>query len=160
MKWSAPHFDYRGMMCGMAAFKEHCAFGFWKASLLLDDKDAKAQEAMGHFGRITSVADLPSKRTLIGYIKKAMALNEQALQPPRPPKRPKKPLAVPAYFMTALKKKKEALATYESLSPSHKREYVEWITEAKSEDTRRRRLEQALEWMSEGKTRHWKYQSS
>jgi hypothetical protein len=120
MKWSAPHFDYRGMMCGMAAFKEHCAFGFWKASLVLDDKDAKAQEAMGHFGRITSVADLPPKKTLIGYIKKAMALNEQDVQPARPPKRPKRALATPADLMAALKKNKEALATA-----------VEWMAEGK-----------------------------
>jgi hypothetical protein len=111
MKWSAPHFDYRGMRCGMAAFKEHCAFGFWKASLVLDDKDGKAQEAMGHFGRITSVADLPPKKTLIGYIKKAMALNEQQVQPARPPKRPKKPLATPAYFMTALKRPSSSAAS-------------------------------------------------
>jgi hypothetical protein len=75
-KWSSPHFDYRGMMCGMAAFKEHCAFGFRKASLVLDDKDAKAQEAMGHFGRITSVSDLPPKKTLTRYIKNAMAMAE------------------------------------------------------------------------------------
>jgi uncharacterized protein YdeI (YjbR/CyaY-like superfamily) len=156
-KWSAPHFDYYGMMCGMAAFKEHCAFGFWKASLVLDDKNAKAQDAMGHFGRITSVADLPPKKTLVGYIKKAMALNEQGVPVKRPSKRPKKPLAVPGYFMTALKKNKKALATFEGFSPSHKRDYVEWITEAKTEETRDRRLASAVEWMAEGKPRNWKY---
>lgn len=157
MKWSSPHFDYRGMMCGMAAFKEHCAFGFWKASLVLDDKNATAQDAMGHFGRITSISDLPPKSTLMGYIKKAMALNEQKVQPARPRKRPKKPLATPEYFMKALKKNKKALATYESFPPSHKRDYVEWITEAKGEDTRQRRMATAIEWMAEGKPRNWKY---
>jgi uncharacterized protein YdeI (YjbR/CyaY-like superfamily) len=157
IKWGAPHFDYRGMMCGMAAFREHCAFGFWKASLVLDDKDAKAQEAMGHFGRITSVDNLPAKKTLIRYIKIAMALNEQNVQAPRPPKRPRKPISAPPYFMAALKKNKKALATYESFTPSHKREYLEWITEAKGEDTRQRRLATAIEWMAEGKPRNWKY---
>jgi uncharacterized protein YdeI (YjbR/CyaY-like superfamily) len=160
MKWSSPHFDYRGMMCGMAAFKEHCAFGFWKASLVLDDKDAKPQEAMGHFGRITSVSDLPPKKTLTRYIKKAMALNEQDVQAPRPPKRPKKPLAAPPYFTAALKKSKKALATYESFTPSHQREYLQWITEAKGEDTRERRLATAIEWMADGKPRNWKYMKS
>lgn len=157
MKWSSPHFDYLGMMCGMAAFKEHCAFGFWKASLVLDDKNATAQDAMGHFGRITSISDLPSKSTLVSYIKKAMALNEQQVKPMRPPKRPKKPLATPEYFMQALKKNKKALATFDRFSPSHKREYVEWVTEAKSEETREKRLATAVEWMAEGKPRNWKY---
>jgi uncharacterized protein YdeI (YjbR/CyaY-like superfamily) len=156
-KWGAPHFDYRGMMCSMAAFKQHCAFGFWKASLVLDDKNPKVQEAAGDFGRITSVADLPPKKTLIGYIKKAMALNEQNVQPARPPKRPKKPLAIPADFMAALKKNKKAQATYERFPPSHKREYLEWVTEAKGEDTRQRRLATAIEWMADGRPRNWKY---
>jgi hypothetical protein len=157
MKWSAPHFDYHGIMCSMAAFKEHCAFGFWKASLVVDDKTERAQEAAGHFGRITSMADLPPKKTLIGYIKKAMALNEQEVQPARPPKRPKKSLAAPTYFMTALKKNKKALATFESFPPSQKRDYVEWVTSAKADDTRERRLATAVEWMAEGKPRNWKY---
>ena len=157
VKWSAPHFDYHGMMCCMAAFKEHCAFGFWKASLVLGDKSGKAQEAMGHFGRITSVDDLPPKKTLIRYIEKAMALNEEGVQVKRPPKRPKKATVAPAYFLAALKKNKKALATYAAFPPSHKREYVEWITEAKSEATRARRLADAVAWIAEGKPRNWKY---
>jgi hypothetical protein len=157
IKWSSPHFDYRGPMCGMAAFKQHCAFGFWKASLVLEDKNPKAQEAAGHFGRLTSIADLPPKKTLMGYIKKAMPLNEQEIQPRRPPKHPKKPIAAPPYFMAALKKNKKALATYENFPPSDKREYLEWITEAKGEATRERRLATAIEWMAEGKPRNWKY---
>lgn len=157
LKWSAPHFDYRGIMCSMAAFKEHCAFGFWKASLVLGDQNPKAQEAAGHFGRLRSVSDLPPKKTLVGYIKKAMALNEQEVQAPRPLKHPKKPLTAPSDFMTALRKNKKALATYESFPPSQKRDYVQWITEAKGEDTRERRLATAVEWMAEGKPRNWKY---
>lgn len=157
MKWSSPFFDYRGTMCSMAAFKEHAAFGFWKGALVLDDKSGKAQEAAGHLGRIRAISDLPPKKTLIGYIKKAMALNEQAVQPARPLKHPKKPLKVPPYFMAALKKDKKALATFESFPPSQKRDYVEWVTEAKADETRERRLATAVEWMAEGKPRNWKY---
>lgn len=157
IKWGAPFFDYHGVMCSMAAFKDHCAFGFWKASLVLDDKNAKAQEAAGHFGRITSVADLPPKKTMIGYIRKAMELNEQAVQPKRPPKHPKKPLTVPPYLIAALKKNKKALAAFEKFPPSHRREYVAWITEAKRDATRERRVATAVEWMAEGKARNWKY---
>ena len=156
-KWSSPFFDYRGTMCSMAAFKEHTAFGFWKGSLVLDDTTAKAQEAAGHLGRITAISDLPPKKTLIGYIKKAMMLNEQAVQPARPLKHAKKPLKVPPYFMAALKKDKKALATFEGFPPSQKRDYVEWVTEAKGDETRERRLATAVEWMSEGKPRNWKY---
>lgn len=157
MKWSSPFFDYRGTMCSMAAFKAHAAFGFWKGALVLEDKTGKAQEAAGQLGRITAISDLPPKKTLIGYIKKAMALNEQAVQPARPAKHPKKPLTIPSYFMAALKKDKNALATFESFPPSQKRDYVEWVTEAKADETRARRLATAVEWMAEGKPRNWKY---
>jgi hypothetical protein len=157
MKWSSPFFDYCGTMCSMAAFKEHAAFGFWKGSLVLDDKGGKAQQAAGHLGRLREISDLPPKKTLVGYIQKAMALNEQAVQPARPPKHPKKPLKVPPYFMAALKKDKKALATFESFPPGQKRDYVQWVTEAKADETRERRLATAVEWMAEGKPRNWKY---
>jgi uncharacterized protein YdeI (YjbR/CyaY-like superfamily) len=156
-KWSAPFFDYRGTLCSMAAFKAHCAFGFWKASLVLDDKNPAAQDAAGHFGRITSIADLPPKKTLMGYIKKAMALNEQAVKPARPPKHPKKPISMPSDFKAALSKNKKALTTFEGFPPSQRRDYLEWVTTAKGEDTRARRLATAVEWMAEGKPRNWKY---
>jgi uncharacterized protein YdeI (YjbR/CyaY-like superfamily) len=156
MKWSVPHFDYKGMMmCSMAAFKEHCALNFWKGSLFLDG--ARGVGAAGQFGRITKVSDLPSKAVLRGYIRKAMALNESGTTVKREPKAPKKPIAVPADFRAAVKKNKRAHATFEGFSPSHRREYLEWITEAKSEETRKRRLDQAVEWLAEGKTRNWKY---
>jgi uncharacterized protein YdeI (YjbR/CyaY-like superfamily) len=157
MKWSFPHFMYEGMLCSMASFKEHCAFGFWKGSLIVGDDDGKSAEAMGHLGRITKLSDLPPKKVLAGYIRKAMALNESGAKVAPKPKRARKELAVPDYLTAALKKNKKALTTFESFSPSHRREYIEWITEAKGEDTRQRRLEQALEWMSEGKPRNWKY---
>jgi uncharacterized protein YdeI (YjbR/CyaY-like superfamily) len=157
MKWSAPHFMYEGMLCGMASFKEHCAFGFWKGSLIVEQEGAAAESAMGQFGRITKLSDLPPKKVLAGYVKKAMALNESGTTVARKPKRAATEVVAPDYFMAALKKNKKALATFEGFSPSHRREYVVWITEAKREATRQQRLHQALEWLAEGKPRNWKY---
>jgi uncharacterized protein YdeI (YjbR/CyaY-like superfamily) len=159
LKWGMPAFMYEGILCGMAAFKAHCTFGFWKGSLVVDS-GGKSLDAMWQFGRITKLSDLPPKRTLAGYVKKAMALNESGAKVKARPKRPKKEIAVPGYMTAALKKNRKALATFDGFSPSHKREYVEWITEAKGEDTRYRRLAQAIEWMAEGKPRNWKYMRS
>lgn len=156
MKWSFPHFDYKGeMMCSMASFKAHCAFGFWKASLVLGDKATDG--AMGHLGRITSLDDLPSDRTLTSYVKKAAKLNDEGVKAVRAPRRPQAELEIPEDLTKALKKNRKALTTFEAFPPSHKREYVEWIVEAKGADTRKRRLESAVEWIAEGKARNWKY---
>lgn len=156
MKWSFPHFEYHGILCSMAAFKAHCAFGFWKGGLL-SDVGVGSAEAMGQFGRITSVDDLPDERTLVRLVARAAALNEQGTTAPRPKKHPKPPLATPADLLAALKRNRKALASFESFPPSHQREYVEWITEAKTDATRQRRLETAVAWMATGKRRNWKY---
>jgi uncharacterized protein YdeI (YjbR/CyaY-like superfamily) len=158
IKWSFPHFDYQGIMCGMAAFKHHCAFGFWKAELIFaEDKRAK-EEAMGHFGRITSLADLPPERTLIGYVRKAAELNEAGIKLRVRPKPNKKPLTkVPAYLTAALTENPKAKTTFEKLSPSNQREYVEWVSEAKRDETREQRLKTSIAWLTEGKPRNWKY---
>ena len=156
MKWSFPHFMHKGMLCSMASFKEHCSFGFWKEKLVLG-KTQSEKEAMGTFGRITSLSDLPNDKTLIGYIKKAAEVNEAGVKVDRPKPREKKPLRIPAYFMDAVKKNKKALATFENFNYSNKKEYVELVTEAKSEETRNKRLATAIEWMGEGKVRNWKY---
>ena len=157
-KWSHPHFMYHGMLCGMAAFKEHCTFGFWKGSLVVDGKDGAAEAAMGQFGRLTSIADLPPKKALAGYIKKAMELNEKGIRPPaRSKPKVKKALVVPNDLKVALQKNQAARATFDGFSPSKRGEYVEWITEAKTEETRSNRLKTAIEWMAEGKPRNWKY---
>jgi uncharacterized protein YdeI (YjbR/CyaY-like superfamily) len=156
MKWSFPHFDYKGeMMCSMASFKGHCAFGFWKGSLVLGDKATEG--AMGQLGRITSIEDLPSEKTLTSYVKKAAKLNDEGVKAERAPRRAKAAVEVPEDLTRALKKNKKALTAFEAFPPSHKREYVEWIVEAKGEDTRKRRLESAVEWIAEGKPRNWKY---
>ena len=157
IKWSFPHFLYKGMLCSMASFKEHCTFGFWKGSLVVSG-GGEAEKAMGQFGRITRLADLPAKKILISTIKTAMKLNEDGVKAPgrAKPKTPRE-VVVPEDLVSALGKNPQARATFEKLSPSHKREYVEWITEAKTQATRARRLETAIQWMAEGKPRNWKY---
>jgi uncharacterized protein YdeI (YjbR/CyaY-like superfamily) len=158
LKWSMPHFDYKGVMCGMAAFKEHCAFGFWKADLILDRPANTEKSGMGSFGCIRSVADLPNEKTLIGYVKKAAALNEAGIKAPgRSQPKKRAPLRAPDYFTAALKKNAKARKTFEEFSPSHRREYIEWVTEAKRAETRRERLDKSIKWLSEGKARNWKY---
>ena len=156
MKWSSPHFMYKGMLCGMAAFKAHCTFGFWKGALVVEP-GGKEQAAMGQFGRITKLADLPSDRMLKSLVKKAMQLNEAGVSPPRTPRRAKPPLVAPDDLVAALKRNRKAKLAYDAFSPSHRREYVEWITEAKRPDTRQRRLQSSIDWMAKGKTRNWKY---
>ena len=157
LKWRSPSFEYKGMLCGMAAFKQHCVFGFWKHELVTGKSDL-ADEAMGSFGRITAVKDLPARKVLTGYVKKAMELNDEGIKAPRNKTVPKRPLKVPEDLAAALKKNAKARATFEGFSPSHKREYVEWIVEAKREETRKRRLATAVQWMAEGKTQSWRYQ--
>lgn len=164
MKWSFPHFDYKGeMMCSMAAFKQHAVFDFWKAKLLNDPKgylqkrSSEGGSAMGHFGRITSLNDLPPDKVIVDFIKQAMQLNDKGIKLPSKPKEKKKELTIPQYFLTLLEKNKKALATFEAFSYSHKKEYIEWITEAKTDETREKRMKTALEWLSKGKPRNWKY---
>jgi uncharacterized protein YdeI (YjbR/CyaY-like superfamily) len=158
MKWSMPHFDYKGVMCGMAAFKAHCAFGFWKEALIFDRDQPAEKTGMGSFGNIRSLADLPSEKTLIQYVKRAAALNEAGIKTPgRTQPKKREPLEVPDYFSAALKKNARARKTFESFPPSKRREYLEWVTEAKREETRRERTAISIKWLAEGKPRHWKY---
>ncbi len=161
MKWSFPHFMYNGaILCSMASFKQHMAFGFWKASIMDDPHGILTiteREAMGHMGQIRSLKDLPKDKILKDYIKQAARLNEQGIKVEKVKPAPKKELEVPDYFLKAIKKNKAAHKTFEAFSTTNKREYVEWITEAKSDDTREKRLAQSVEWMAEGKIRNWKY---
>ena len=157
IKWSMPFFEYKSrIFSNMAAFKAHCAFGFWNGALL--KIDSTLDKAMGQFGRITAIADLPSDKQIAAIIKAAMKLHDEGAKlPSRNMPGEKKELVVPAYFLAAVKQNKQALATFASFSTSKKKEYVEWITEAKTDVTRAKRLGQAVEWMSEGKVRNWKY---
>ena len=158
MKWSFPHFDYKGTVCSMAVFKQHCAFGFWKQALLEQDAFPAEKTAMGSFGRITTVKDVPTDKVMIGLIQQAVELNEKGIKVAK--KRvEKKELVVPKDLTSALSKNKTAKATFDKFSPSHKREYVAWIEEAKTEPTRNKRLATTVEWLSEGKSRNWKYEN-
>jgi uncharacterized protein YdeI (YjbR/CyaY-like superfamily) len=159
MKWSFPHFDYEGgTVCSMASFKQHCAFGFWKASLMKDpNKVLNTKEAMGHLGKIQSLKNLPSDKIMLAYLKEAAQLNKEGIKIKKKASAYRKEFEIPDYFIKALKKNKDALKTFEDFSPSHKKEYVEWITEAKTEDTKNKRMATTIEWLTEGKIRNWKY---
>lgn len=159
LKWGFPHFEHRGVLCSMAAFKQHCSFGFWKGDLVLGRGPGGASaEGMGHFGRLTSQADLPADHVLLGYLREAVRLNEAGIKRPKAAKPgAERKLTVPDDLVAALKRNREARTTFERFSPSHQREYIEWITEAKRPETRQRRLDTTLEWLAQGKSRNWKY---
>lgn len=159
IKWGFPHFDYKGeIMCSMAAFKAHCVFTFWKGSLMRDPDhvmEKVGRTAMGQFGKIHHLKDLPDWKILEKYIREAMKFNDEGIKVPA---KPKKEVVVPRYFSSELEKHPKALNIFQKFSPSHKREYVEWITEAKKEETRKSRLEKAMKMISEGKSRNYKYE--
>ena len=157
LKWSMPFFSYHGPLMNMSAFKEHAAFGFWKGALVLGRSAGSDERAMGQFGRITSVKDLPPKKELVALIKKAAKLNVDGVKVENR-KTPTAALPVPPELAAALAKNKKAQAAFEAMPPSHQREYNEWIGEAKREETRASRVKQAIEWIAGGKARNWKYE--
>jgi uncharacterized protein YdeI (YjbR/CyaY-like superfamily) len=168
MKWSRPFFLHGGViLCNVSAFKEHCSFGFWGAEMgkMLREDGMLQDGGMGSLGKITSVKDLPAEKKLIGYVRQASKFIDAGLGDNRITvarrvvKAPKPVLETPAEFAAELKKNKAAGKIFEAFSPSCKREYVEWIADAKREETRERRIVQAVEWISEGKQRNWKYQN-
>ena len=158
IKWGAPTFVYHGMLCGMAAFKNHAGLGFWKSALVVDAKGRRADESWGDGGRIRKLSDLPPRKVLAGFVKKAMALNETGTKLPRSLGRARKPLAMPADFKAALAKDRRALAAFEGMSASHRREYVQWVLDAKQDATRARRIATATGWIARGRSRNWKYE--
>ena len=159
VKWGMPTFVHAGgILCGMAAFKQHASFGFWKHALVVGEGEPR--DGMGSYGKMTSLQDLPPKKTLLAHVRKAMKLNEDGVKSPAARKAaPKPPPEAPDDLLAALKKNKAAKATFDAFPPSCKREYIEWIVEAKREETRAKRLTQAVEWMAEGKRRNWKYEN-
>jgi uncharacterized protein YdeI (YjbR/CyaY-like superfamily) len=163
MKWGMPFFEYKGPVCNFAGFKEHATFRFWKYQLmsdpggLLKEIANKGGEAMGNLGRITRVENLPPDKVMIEFLKQARRINVEGLKLPARKIAPRAKLQIPSYFSAALKKNKAAETTFNNFAYAHKKEYLQWITEAKTEPTRLKRLETAMEWMSEGKYRHWKY---
>jgi hypothetical protein len=157
IKWGMPSFGYHGILCGMAAFKGYCTFGFWHALMREQvGRDATAADAMGQFGRITRLADLPKDGALRALIRRAAKLNASGVKVPRETGK-KRPLVVPSDLGAALRKDAKARETFKRFSRTHQREYVEWIESAKREDTRARRLATTIEWLAEGKTKEWRY---
>jgi uncharacterized protein YdeI (YjbR/CyaY-like superfamily) len=160
IKWGMPFFDYKGVMCNMASFQNHCAFGFWKASLMKDFSELKGnnESAMGNLGKMTSIKELPPDKKITEWIKEAVKLNDDNVKVPERKKTvSKKEIEIPDALQKAFTKNKAAATTFNNFSPSHKYEYLEWITEAKTEETRNKRIATTVEWLTEGKSRHWKY---
>ena len=161
IKWSTPSWDYAGsLLCSMAAFKQHCSFGFWKANLLTLNGKPVGIGADGQLSHITSVKDLPSRAVLVRLVKQAARLNADGVKESVMSGRsrtPKPPLPVPEDFQRALARNRKARDTFAAFPPSHQREYIEWIASAKREETRAERLATSLEWLAEGKPRNWKY---
>jgi len=156
IKWRMPFFVHRGPLCFMAAFKRHCAFGFWKGKLLISTGAGSA--AMGQFGRITARAELPSRRTLAALVRKAVKLNDAGVPSPTRGKAARRPAPrAPADLRKALAANAKARATFAALPPSGRREYVEWLTGAKRTETRTRRLGQAVAALAAGKAFNWRY---
>ena len=163
IKWGFPFFLHHGILGGMSAFKQHCAFILWKGSSLPDPEgifDKEREEGMGHLGRITDVSQLPTQKIFKAYLMEVAKRNEADRQSPKrsmPKSKGKKELKIPDELSQALKKNKKAAKAFEAFSPSNKKEYADWIVEAKAESTRSSRLKTAMEWIEEGKPRNWTY---
>ena len=155
VKWRMPFFEHNGILCMMAAFKAHSAIRFWHPGMR---KLFERGDSMSHVGRITKMSDLPSDAKMLEYLREAKKLNETGEKAPTV-RRPAKKLRIPRYITDALKRNKKALAAFNAFSPSHQNEYVQWITEAKRDETRSKRISTMLQWLKAGKSRHWKYES-
>ncbi len=165
VKWGMPFFLQQGIvLCHMAAFKQHCAFGFWGPEMkkVLATDGLVSSKAMGSLGRITGLRDLPADRLLLRYMSQAAEFVESGQRKKsidRKPKAAKPHVRVPVELSAALKKNKLAAKAFERFSPSCRREYVEWIWAAKRQETKERRVAQAVEWIAQGKSRNWKYEN-
>jgi len=163
-KWGFPHFEAHGaIVCSMASFKKHCSFGFWKASLMKDPKklfNLENREGMGHLGNITKMEDLPEADVLKEYILEAVLLNKDGVKLPPKSKNAISPSAIapPDDLLAKLNENPAARDAFTRFSPSHRKEYIEWINDAKTEATRTKRILTTVEWLTEGKGRHWKYE--
>lgn len=155
IKWGHPHFEYKGLLCNVAAFNRHCAFGFWKAALMKDAEllTKNNNDAMGHSGKLKSISDLPKDKIIIARVKEAVLLNEQGVHLPAKKHSEKNPeIKVPLLLKNELIKNKEVDQKFNSLSPSHKKEYIEWIEDAKKEETKFKRIASTIKWVMEGKS--------
>lgn len=164
VKWGMPFFEYKGPLCNMASFKQHAVFGFWKYKLIKETKGylgeiaTKGGESMGNFGRITSLKDLPPDKIILDFIKQAKKLNDEGIKLPAKEKKPAKVIKEPLELEAALKRNKTAFKNFQALSQSHKNEYISYITEAKKEETRERRVEKTIEMLSKSENLNAKYE--
>lgn len=156
LKWGVPSFEYKGLMGGMAAFKAHVSWGFWRQAELADPHNILGRGGMMGGGKLTQLSELPPRKIIVEYVRAAARLNE-AGPAKRASRKPEPPVEAPDYLQRALLKHRKTLATFDALSPSHKREYIEWIATAKQAATRERRITTAIAWLAEGKRRNWKY---
>ncbi len=158
IKWGVPCFVYHGLLGGMAAFKQHVSVGFWKSPLLDDPANIlQTRTASMSNSKFRTLKELPSEAVLAAYVAQAAQLNLVGTANPKPARVRVPPL--PAALRIALEEHPLAKQTFDNFAPSHRREYIEWIAEAKREATRDRRIAQAIEWLAEGKSRNWKYES-
>jgi len=156
IKWGMPTFVHAGaILCGMAAFKQHASFGFWKHALVVGEGEPR--DGMGSYGKLVSLDDLPPKRTLLAHLRKAVALNEAGVKSPARKSAPKPPPETTPELAAALAQSPAAKAAFDAFPPGCRREYIEWIAGAKRPETRARRVSEAVAWMAEGKRRNWKY---
>ena len=166
IKWSRPVFLYRKkILFGMAAFKAHCSFGFWNSEVggLLELDGVKTDEGSGSLGKITQLADLPSKQDLLRYIRESKRRVDEPEPHPTLRRRATSPpleLVIPEDLAGALAQNETAAKAFHTFSPSHRREYIEWITEAKRAETRQKRVATTLEWLAQGRSRNWKYEKA
>jgi hypothetical protein len=161
VKWGHPSFEHHGLLGGMAAFKAHVTFGFWRGRDLDDPAGilGEGRSAGPRSGRYRDVSDLPPKRVLVQFVRAAAKLNESGPRPQRTPARPRARPEAPAWFLEAIRAVPAADATWSRLTPGYRHEYVEWVTEAKRDETREKRVAQSVEWLAEGRTRNWKYRT-
>ena len=158
LKWSAPGFTLDGkILLMMASFKQHAALNFWRGQEIRGSKASR--DAMGQFGKLTSVDDLPSDAQFDELIREAVRLAATAPAPRKTKHEPKPTPSIHPDFAAALKANPKAKAALDGFPPSAQRDYFEWISEAKQDATRAKRIATAIEWLAEGKRRHWKYQN-
>jgi uncharacterized protein YdeI (YjbR/CyaY-like superfamily) len=151
-KWGVPAFERDGLVAMMAAFKSYVGVNFWR------QKHLTHRAANAFDGRFASIEDLPSDADFIACVKEAISLNAPGKKPKRAVRPPRAALPVPADLTSALKQNPRARTAFDAFPPSHRREYIEWITGAKQATTREKRLDQAVTWIAQGKSRNWKYQ--
>ncbi|KAF2080744.1 YdeI/OmpD-associated family protein [Flavobacterium sharifuzzamanii] len=160
IKWGTPHYSYKGdHLVMMGGFKQHCSFSLYKAELMKDAEiqaSVKAGKKFGYMDKIKDLSELPSKEKLTAYIKEAMVFNENGTAKPKPVKeKSTAEVVAPKEFVDALKKDTKATEIFESKSPSFRKNYIIWIADAKTDETRNKRISQSLEWIAEGKDRFW-----